>query len=252
MKAEAKRSISTLHGFAATAIKGGMGKRAQNDDVDTLRRNVEWALRNALDADEVLPMLAKLARSAEPESDAWVLAHRHLAELAVDRDPWRSALFARRVVKVDPEDDGAWAVLGLAQTLLGNFRSAVASYRRAIVLAPKNPWYAHNLGHLLDVALGRPADALPLLADAYKAEPKEREIAASYAHALARAGKLAQAKRVLKRVIAKGATSDHMVLWRWLEEGAPGAAGSVSGGGAAPPRPKSKRRARTAQPPVRR
>ena len=73
-----------------------MGKRAESDDIDTLRKNVEWALRNALDAEEVLPMLAKLARSAEPESDAWVLAHRHLAELAVDRDPWRSAIFARR------------------------------------------------------------------------------------------------------------------------------------------------------------
>src|SRR6266487_1593280 len=71
-----------------------MGKRAESEDIDTLRRNVEWALRNALDADEVLPMLAKLARSAEPESDAWVLAHRHLAELAVDRDPWRSATFS--------------------------------------------------------------------------------------------------------------------------------------------------------------
>ena len=39
-----------------------MGKRAESEDIDTLRRNVEWALRNALDADEVLPMLAKLAR----------------------------------------------------------------------------------------------------------------------------------------------------------------------------------------------
>lgn len=250
MKAERKSSISTLRVPAQAAIKVVMGKRAQNDDVDTLRRNVEWALRNALDADEVLPMLAKLARSAEPESDAWVLAHRHLAELAVDRDPWRSALFARRVVKVDPDDDGAWAVLGLAQTLLGNFRSAVASYRRAIALSPKNPWYAHNLGHLLDVALGRPADALPLLADTYKNEPKEREIAASYAHALARAGKLSQAKKVLRRVIAKGASSDHMVLWRWLEEGAPGTAASPSSA-PPPPRPKARRRTRAAEPPGR-
>ena len=26
-----------------------MGKRAESEDIDTLRRNVEWALRNALD-----------------------------------------------------------------------------------------------------------------------------------------------------------------------------------------------------------
>jgi Flp pilus assembly protein TadD len=198
-----------------------MGKRAHTEDVDTLRRNVEWALRNALAADEVLPMLAKLARTAEPQSDAWVLAHRHLAELAVERAPWRAAVFARRVVNVDPEDDGAWAVQGLAQTLLGNYRAAAACYQRAISLAPKNPWYAHNLGHLLDVALDRPADAVPLLANAYRTEPKEREIAASYAHALARSGKVAQAKKVLRQVIAKGATAEQMILWRWLEQGAP-------------------------------
>src|SRR5258706_15941032 len=171
-----------------------MGKRAESEDIDTLRRNVEWALRNALDADEVLALLAKLARSAEPESAAWVLAPRHLAELAVDRDPWRLAIFARRVVNVDPDDDGAWAVLGLAQTLLGNYRYAVASYRRAIALAPQNPWYAHNLGHLLDVALGRPTDTLSRLAEAHNREPKEAAIPASYPHALARAGKLARAK----------------------------------------------------------
>jgi Flp pilus assembly protein TadD len=220
-----------------------MGKRAESEDIDTLRRNVEWALRNARGADEVLPMLAKLARTAEPESDAWVLAHRHLAELAVDRDPWRSAIFARRVVKVDPDDDGAWAVLGLSQTLLANYRYAVSAYRRAIALAPQNPWYAHNLGHLLDVALGRPADALVLLADAYKREPKEAEIASSYAHALARAGKVAQAKKVLRRVVAKGATSEQMILWRWLEQGAP-ATRSASKPSAPSPRSKSRKRQR--------
>lgn len=192
-------------------------------------------------------MLAKLARSAEPESDAWVLAHRHLAELAVDRDPWRSAIFARRVVNVDPDDDGAWAVLGLAQTLLGNYRFAVASYRRAIALAPQNPWYAHNLGHLLDVALGRPNDAVGLLAEAYKREPKEAEIASSYAHALARAGKLAQAKKVLRRVVAKGATAEQMILWRWVEQGAPPTKSATKGGPTAP-RPKPRKRTRAAQP----
>ena len=229
-----------------------MGKRAESEDVDTLRRNVEWALRNAVDADEVLPMLAKLARSAEPESDAWVLAHRHLAELAVDRDPWRSAIFARRVVKVDPDDDGAWAVLGLAQTLLGNYRYASASYRRAIVLSPHNPWYAHNLGHLLDVALGRPQDAIALLAEAYKREPKEHEIAASYAHALARAGKIAMAKKVLRRVVAKGATAEQMILWRWIEQGAPETRAALSGPAVPPRRPRHKRRTRSAQHPDRR
>ena len=85
-----------------------------------------------------------------------------------------------------PADDGAWAVLGLAQSLLGNYRYAARAYERALALAPNNPWYAHNLGHLYDVALDRPQDALPLLAQATAAQPGEADIAASYAHALAR------------------------------------------------------------------
>jgi Flp pilus assembly protein TadD len=222
-----------------------MGRRAEKDDIDTLRRNVEWALRNTLNTEDVLPMLAKLARSAEPESDAWVLAHRHLAELAVDRDPWRSAIFARRVVKVDSDDDGAWAVLGLAQTLLGNYRCAVGAYRKAIALAPQNPWYAHNLGHLLDIALGCPDEAIDLLAEAHRREPKENEIAASYAHALARAGRLSLAKKVLRRVVQTGATAEQMILWRWLERGAPMDRERLTPP-AAKPRVRARRRARAA------
>jgi len=109
------------------------------------------------------------------------------------------------------------------------------------------------LGHLLDVALGRPNDALPLLAEAYKREPKESEIAASYAHALARAGKLTLAKKVLRRVVAKGATAEQMILWRWLEQGAPPLKSASKGGpSSTPPRPKSRKRPRTAQAPGRR
>ena len=120
-----------------------------------------------------------------------------------------------------------------------------------MALAPQNPWYAHNLGHLLDVALGRPADASSLLAEAHKREPKEAEIASSYAHALARAGKLAQAKKVLRRVVAKGATAEQMILWRWLEQGAP-ATKSSPRGPTTPTRPKARKRARPGAAPARR
>lgn len=163
-------------------------------------------------------MLARLARAAPPESDSWIFAHRHLAELAVEHDPWRAALFARRVIAHRPEDDGAWAVLGLAQSLLGHCRFAVRAYEQALALAPENPWYAHNLGHLYDVALGRAKDALPLLARATTAQPDEPDIAASYAHALARCGKVDLAKRVLRRATRRGATADHTALARWLDE----------------------------------
>ncbi len=197
-------------------------------------------MRQELSAEDVLPLLAKLARAASPETDEWLFAHRHLAELGVEHDPWRASLFARRVLAVRPDDDGAWAVLGLAQSLLGHYRFAARAYERALKLTPDNPWYAHNLGHLYDVALDRPSDALPLLAAAAAAESGEADIAASYAHALARVGRVSVAKRVLKRAIKHGGTADQMALWRWLEAGAPTAGTDAKP--EAPERKKAKRR----------
>lgn len=213
--------------------------RSGQEDLDRLRRDVDRGLRAKADPEELLPLLARLARASQPGSDTWLFAHRYLAELGVEREPWRAALFARRVLERCPDDDGAWAVLGLAQSLLGNYRYAARAYERALAIAPGNPWYAHNLGHLYDVALNRPDDALPLLSQATEAQTGEADIAASYAHALARCGKLAMAKRVLKRAIRHGATSDQMALWRWLDAGAPSQGeiaepdGEVSGPGAA-------------------
>lgn len=195
--------------------------RSAQGEIDRLQREVERALRENLDAEDVLPLLARLARGAPPSSDAWIYAHRHLAELGVEHDPWLAALFARRVIAQRPDDDGAWAVLGLAQSLLGHYRYAARAYEQALALAPANPWYAHNLGHLYDVALDRPAASLPLLARATLAQPGEADIAASYAHALARCGRVATAKRVLGRAIRRGGTADQMTLSRWLDAGAP-------------------------------
>jgi Tetratricopeptide repeat len=190
-------------------------------ETERLRRDVEGALRRALDPSDVIPLLHRLARTAAPGTDESVFAHRHLAELIAARHPWRAALYARRVTAERPDDDRAWAVLALCQTLLANYRFAAASYQRALSCAPKNPWYAHNLGHLLDVALGRPQEALGWLRTAYAGAPTHGEIATSLAHALARAGQLAEAKRVLGRAMRKGASSEQQALLRWIEQGAP-------------------------------
>jgi tetratricopeptide (TPR) repeat protein len=197
-----------------------------------LRKDVEWALRRAIDPTDVLPMLHRLARTAAPGSEESVFAYRHLAELVAPRHPWRAALYARRALAHRPEDDRAWAVLALCQTLLGNYRFACKAYHRALVCAPKNPWYAHNLGHLLDVALGRAEAALEWLRTAYTGAPGNGEIAASLAHALARAGKLNEAKKVLVRAMRRGGSREHAALWKWLEKGAPahGLAGSTPPG----------------------
>ena len=174
-------------------------------------------------------MAEALASAAAVGSTDWVFAHRQLAELLVEPDPWRATITARLVVRYTPDDDGAWAVQGLALTLLGHYRVAAKAYRAALALAPDNPWYAHNLGHLLDVALARPRDAVPLLRQAFGAEPHP-EIGSSLAHALARTGRVDEAKSVLKRSLkGEPPSDDQRALLTWLESGAPASTGRRPG-----------------------
>ena len=186
-----------------------------------LKQDVEWALRSALDPNDVLPLLHRLVRTAEPRSGESIYAHRQLAELLVERHPWRAALHARKVLACVGNDDRAWAILGLCQTLLGHYRYATTAYHHALTASPKNPWYAHNLGHLIDVALGRAGEAIVFLRAAYEGASDNGEIASSFAHALARAGKLPEAKRVLSRAMKRGVSREQAAIWKWLEQGAP-------------------------------
>ncbi len=194
---------------------------ARQEQAQELRRQIEWTLARAVDPSDVLPMLHRLARLADDGSDDNLFANLHLAELLVERDPWRAALFARRVLGHRPEDDRGWATLALCQTFLGHYKFAVTAYHHALASAPKNPWYAHNLGHLLDVALGRAADAIGWLKRAYQSAPDSGEVAASYAHALARVGRLSEARKVLTRAMKRGSSRELAALLRWLEQGAP-------------------------------
>jgi Tetratricopeptide repeat len=188
---------------------------------ERLKRDVEGALQRALDPSDVLPMLHRLTRTALPGSEESVFAHRQLAELLVERHPWRAALHARRVLAMQPGDDRGWAALAACQAMLGHYRFAIAAYKRALESAPENPSYAHNLGHLLDVAMGKPREAIPWLRLAYSAHAESAEAAASFAHALARAGEIDEAKRVLDGAMALGASREHAALRRWLDKGAP-------------------------------
>ncbi|MGH7330180.1 MAG: tetratricopeptide repeat protein, partial [Polyangiaceae bacterium] len=193
--------------------------RSRETEAKRLRQDVEWALESALDPSDVLPLLRRLARTAPESSDDSAFAHRQLAELLVERDSWRATLHARRVLVALPDDERAWAALALAQTLLGNYRYAASAYRRALKAAPDNPWYAHNLGHLLDVALDRPSEAVEWLRAAFagsrnRAAPNA-EIAASFAHALARTGGIDEAKKVLAIAMKRGGSREHEALMQW-------------------------------------
>jgi tetratricopeptide (TPR) repeat protein len=194
---------------------------ARREQAQELRRQIEWTLARAVDPSDVLPMLHRLGRLADDGSDDNLFANLHLAELLVERDPWRAALFARRVLGHRPEDDRGWATLALCQTFLGHYKFAVTAYHHALTSAPKNPWYAHNLGHLLDVALGRAAEAIGWLKRAYESAPDSAEVAASYAHALARVGRLSEARKILTRAMKRGSSRELTALLRWLEQGAP-------------------------------
>ncbi|MEZ4374092.1 MAG: tetratricopeptide repeat protein [Polyangiaceae bacterium] len=163
---------------------------------------------------ELVPMLEKLVSRAAPNSRAGVFARQFLSELLVERNPWRAALLAKSVLQHD-DDHRAWAVLGLAHTLLGHFRSAARAYARAIQLHPTCASYRHNLGHLLDVALNRPHAALLHLARAHKSAPEEDEIASSYAHALVRASRLTEARKVLEGVFRSDSPRIERLLARW-------------------------------------
>lgn len=188
-----------------------------------LRLSIERSLEGAFDPADVLPRLARLARLAPDASADGLYAQLKLAELIVERDPWRAALHARRVLAHRAHDDRPWAVLAFCQTLLGNFRSAARAYEHAIACAPTNPTYAHNLGHLLDVALGEPARAVAWLRTAHAAARDNAEIVASFAHALGRAGKLDEAKSLLKRTLRtqEVPSCELEALLVWLDNGAP-------------------------------
>jgi hypothetical protein len=166
-------------------------------------------------------MLHRLTRTAALGSEESLFAHQKLAELLIERHPWRATLHAKKVLAALPDDGRAWAVLAGCQAMLGNYKYAVSGYQRALESSPSNPSYAHNLGHLLDVALDRPRDAVPWLRSAYEGHADSTEIAASYAHALARAGDVTEAMRVLGGARRRGASREHVAIWKWLQKGAP-------------------------------
>ena len=111
-----------------------------------------------------LPVLhrdAWLVAVAKPGSDDAVFSHRHLAELLIEDHPWKAALHLRALHMAGADDDAVHGLMGLCQALLGNFQMAVAAYKKALQISPRNPWYHHNLGHLLDAAMATPAWCRP-------------------------------------------------------------------------------------------
>ncbi len=200
-----------------------MGGPRDERSVDMLRRRAERAIDEGRGRLVIEPLLEAILERAEEDDPARTFAHRHLAELLLERDPWSAALHLRKALARHANDDVAHSLMALAQALLGNYRSAVAAYRRALRLSPRNPWYHHNLGHLLDVALDDPAAALPHLKIALEqADPSEHEIAASAAHCYARLGELGIGRELAEQALkAAPDNPEHEALVAWIARGAP-------------------------------
>jgi Flp pilus assembly protein TadD len=167
-------------------------------------------------AERLVPELAALVEEATPTSDEWRFAHRNLALLLATTNAWLASSHARAVLTWDARDHAAWAALALAQSLLGHHRYALRCYERALAIAPDQPRYAHNLGHLYDVVLNRPERALPLLERAYRHEPGCPHVASSLAHALGRLGRAEEALALVEPLPTSGRTRDQHELLAWL------------------------------------
>jgi len=162
-------------------------------------------------------LLEALAKQVPEASEHYLFAHRHLAELKLESSPWPAALHLRRCIRWQPRNDSLHALMGLAQALLGNYRTAIESYRRAVRLSPENPWYRHNLGHLLDVALAAPNEAFEHLEAARGLEPSNHEITASLAHCLAGMGRMQDAAELASLAEAMAPDhAEHGALSAWI------------------------------------
>jgi Flp pilus assembly protein TadD len=158
--------------------------------------DVNWAISRGLPKRDLRAMLRRLIATATPGSPEQAFAKLELSELILAEEPFRAARLVLDVLRLGP-DARAFGVLGIAHSMLGNFRAARRAYEHALALEPEHPAFRHNLGHLLDVAFGRPREALRHLAAARRARPDEPAIVSSEAHALARAGQAARAATLL-------------------------------------------------------
>lgn len=165
--------------------------------VETLFDDARWALDSDLPAREVTAMLQKLLRRAPEQSEAAHFARRHLGRLLLPAEPFRAARLLKEALAHFPNDDELWGLLGIAFSLLGEYRAAHRAYRKALALKPGSGFHLHNLGHLLDVAFGRPEQAISYLEAAQRALPYETEVTSSLAHASFRAGRTVRARELL-------------------------------------------------------
>ena len=131
---------------------------------------------------------------------ATALAFR--SDYLADRQSWTAAAIdvATRATALDPGNPGAFKALGTAHLKASHFELAARAYRLALRMRPEDALTGNNLGAAL-LAVGRPAEALPLFERRIAAEPDSPIGYANLGRALTvsgfRAEGLAAAQRAL-------------------------------------------------------
>ncbi|MCH2108808.1 MAG: hypothetical protein MK135_05730 [Polyangiaceae bacterium] len=193
--------------------------------LNELYADVEWALSEGLPATEVIFALDRLKAAAPKGSGYELYTNRYLAEALLERAPFRALKCGRRALELE-EDACTFACVGIAHLSLKNDSSAELAFRGALRLEPENPWYAHNLGHILDTCLNRSEEALKWLESAHRALPDDVDVLLSLAHAVFRVQGEEPTRNLLLRAF-EGSTSEvEGRLRSWRIEESQGAAGS--------------------------
>jgi cytochrome c-type biogenesis protein CcmH/NrfG len=92
--------------------------------------------------------------------------------MKAERAPAGAAKLAQRAVAAHPDDPAAWVLRARWPGIVGRevMKQSVASFRKALKLAPHDPNIALDLASLL-LDVGNPQEALPLALQAQRAEP---------------------------------------------------------------------------------
>lgn len=108
---------------------------------------------------------------------------------------------ALSLTRAFPSSFGAWNVLGAAAARLGRLELAVAAFRRAIELQPKQAGVHSNLGSVLQ-AQGRFDEALIACQDALRLNPEHAEAYNNLGNALQKLGRVSEAVAAYERALA--------------------------------------------------
>jgi tetratricopeptide (TPR) repeat protein len=207
-----KQSWTARHELGVTLLAKGAPRDAVEPLRDAVRMNPDSAVarddhgRAYLAADRADEALAEFRKAVELDASLTV-AHRHLGELLLARCDFAGAKDELDSWKTDEPDDPACR-RALAQALLGvgEVDAATTEFRAALHLDPDDPGTLLLLHGQLELT-GACDDALAVVAETAKWNPKSPQILACHGFALMQRGRLDEALTQLRAAQGGGATT---------------------------------------------